>query len=406
MKRLAALAWMLVSIIGCGDDASPTPDADVGLDATVDANVAPDAETSDATVDRSLDAVADATVDAMVDAEPPCEAPRVCDPGPYNYAFVSSEESLLGEVGGPAGADATCNRLASAAGLPGRYIGWVSSSAVSARDRLGDASGWIRTDLRPVATNREDLFQGRLKYLLDVDENGNRVAPGPTATGTAIDGTATEENCEEWTTSEPTARLIGGSPIAGGRFWSMGFLNQCSQRGRIYCFGVDQNRALPDTGVAGRVAFISNTVVPGDGGLNAADTACAQDATDAGLLGQFQALLPADGMSAISRFDLAGAPWVRPDGMPIFASPGDWATEAQPLLPILLAADGTYLRGLVWSGAESQFATPDNYCENWSTTSAAVQSRMVRSDLAGESWFGSGSGGCDRSANRVFCLER
>ena len=64
---------------------------------------------------------------------------------PRNIVFATSTLQD-GNLGGLAGADAICNTRASAAGLPGAYVAWLSSTTVDARDRLArPGAGCART---------------------------------------------------------------------------------------------------------------------------------------------------------------------------------------------------------------------------------------------------------------------
>lgn len=85
--------------------------------------------------------------------------------GPFNYAFLSSTKHT-GDLGGLTGADTLCNDLATAAGLPGTYVAWLSDSNTDAKDRLGDASGWLRIDNRPFARSVDELLMDGPLYPL------------------------------------------------------------------------------------------------------------------------------------------------------------------------------------------------------------------------------------------------
>lgn len=59
-----------------------------------------------------------------------------------NYVFVTSA-TFAASAFAPDAVDRECNALAGAAGLPGHYVAWVSTSTQNARDRLGAARGWF-----------------------------------------------------------------------------------------------------------------------------------------------------------------------------------------------------------------------------------------------------------------------
>src|SRR5439155_16338708 len=96
---------------------------------------------------------------------------------PNNYVFATSS-TYLPNLGGLAGADTLCMQRATAAGLPGHYVAWLSTSAVAAPSRLvlpgtaNPARGWIRPDGRPVTDRISDLLAGTIYYPIRVDEAG------------------------------------------------------------------------------------------------------------------------------------------------------------------------------------------------------------------------------------------
>src|SRR5687767_3552838 len=79
--------------------------------------------------------------------------------GPVASFFVTSQTSITGNLGGLSGADATCQRLASAVGHGGRtwraYLSVERDPAngnrpTNARDRIGTGP-WYNVDLRLIA---------------------------------------------------------------------------------------------------------------------------------------------------------------------------------------------------------------------------------------------------------------
>src|SRR5207249_1446674 len=92
-----------------------------------------------------------------------------------NLAFVSSATYTPGAIGGAAAADATCNALATSAGLPGTYVAWLSTTTQNAVDRVSGARGWVRIDGLPIA-DLPTALGVQLWYTLGVDQNGARPA--------------------------------------------------------------------------------------------------------------------------------------------------------------------------------------------------------------------------------------
>ncbi len=138
--------------------------------------------------------------------------------GPTLGFFVTSQTSTTGNLGGIAGADATCQRLAAAAGAGNRsWRAYLSASRdpannnqpVNARDRIGTGP-WYNAGGALVANNLAELHGRTGDASLFVDERGQRIngqwtgSPTPNQhdilTGSNADGTLmTGFTCADWT---------------------------------------------------------------------------------------------------------------------------------------------------------------------------------------------------------------
>src|SRR5688572_22161889 len=147
-----------------------------------------------------------------------CEDGPTAPSGPTASFFVSSQRSVTGNLGGLSGADATCQRLASAAGHGGRtwraYLSVERDAAhgnqvTHARDRIGQGP-WYNVSLQLIANNLTELHSRTGDANLFLDERGQRVngqwtgSPGPNEhdilTGSNADGTlASGLTCADWT---------------------------------------------------------------------------------------------------------------------------------------------------------------------------------------------------------------
>ncbi|MGE3277931.1 MAG: hypothetical protein AB7O67_22680 [Vicinamibacterales bacterium] len=162
--------------------------------------------------------------------------------------FVTSEGVPEGgRLGGLAGADRLCQRLAEDAGAGDRtWRAYLSTSfnerpAMNAGDRIG-AGPWYDARGRLVARGPVDLHvtaEVDLERLLT--ERGDPIGAGadapPIFTGTLPDGTAAVgKNCANWTAADGRAAAAGGD----GR-WNAGTELSCAAEAsvpapRIYCF--------------------------------------------------------------------------------------------------------------------------------------------------------------------------
>ena len=191
--------------------------------------------------------------------------------GPGVTFFVTSATSVTGNLGGLSGADATCQRLATAAGHGGRtwraYLSVERDPAAgnqpaNARDRIGNGP-WHNAAGTLVANSVAELHARTGDVAIFVDERGQRIngqwtgSPAPVEhdilTGSNADGTlAPGLTCADWTSDSATvAAQVGHSDGMGPNqstagalsSWNSAHANQnCANTaprggaGRIYCF--------------------------------------------------------------------------------------------------------------------------------------------------------------------------
>lgn len=192
------------------------PDAPGDADATVNAGAAPCTLTS-------------------------CGARAVCVAGQCVLAqrvFLSSS-TYTGNLGGHAGADATCHQLATAAGLGGTWMAWISDSASCPSARFNHASDAYRLlDGTVVAASWSSLVSGSLGHGIDLDESGHPPT-GTTEVWTATnpDGTLAGDGCGSFTSGSNSA----STPVVGvadntDATWTEVYLQFCDRSDHVYCF--------------------------------------------------------------------------------------------------------------------------------------------------------------------------
>jgi hypothetical protein len=198
------------------------------------------------------------------------------DKGPMTFFVTSVGSGKGGDLGGLAGADAHCQKLATAAGATGRtWRAYLSAPgafpspanpqgvpSVNARDRIGSGP-WhnARGDL--IARDVAHLHNGNhISKTTALDEKGNVVkGRGDTPnehdvlTGSRADGTAfapqTDTTCGAWTKSGDGSAIVGHHDRVGplpenwARSWNFAHQSAgCSPEalvrtggsGRFYCF--------------------------------------------------------------------------------------------------------------------------------------------------------------------------
>jgi hypothetical protein len=201
--------------------------------------------------------------------------------GPMSFFATSTGSGKGADLGGLAGADAHCQKLATAAGAPGAsgktWRAYLSTpptlaagttpavAAVHARDRIG-AGPWYNAKGVLIARNVAHLHNGNnISKDTALDERGIVLkGRGDTPnehdmlTGTRGDGTSfapqTDTTCKSWTSSGEGSAVVGHHDRVGPNSdaWatSWNFSHQsagCSQEalvrtggaGKFYCFATN-----------------------------------------------------------------------------------------------------------------------------------------------------------------------
>lgn len=140
-------------------------------------------------------------------------------------------------LGGPAGADALCNELASAASLGGTFKAWLSTKSGPVVERLAHPGvPYRRTDGVQIAANWEDLLDGSLNAPVLLDENGND-ALSDVWTGTLSDGSPwPDDDCAGFTVETSDQHAACGNGTASDASWTDHLRPSCSTLLRVYCF--------------------------------------------------------------------------------------------------------------------------------------------------------------------------
>jgi hypothetical protein len=159
-----------------------------------------------------------------------------CDtPGGSCLVFLTSQ-TYTGDLGGLLGADAECQALADAAGLSGAYKAWLSDSTTAARDRLTQATvPYVRVDGTVVANSFTDLVDGMIMNPILLTEM-NTLGTSSAWTGTQPDGSATQANCQNWTSGAFDMTGTGGTTQVVSGLWTDFVDARCFSTAGLYCF--------------------------------------------------------------------------------------------------------------------------------------------------------------------------
>jgi hypothetical protein len=197
------------------------------------------------------------------------QQPPALDKAKASFFITSAGSGNGADLGGLAGADAHCQKLATAAGIaPKTWRAYLSTQAegdkpaVHAKDRIG-AGPWFNIRGEQVAKSVADLHsaENKLGLQTSLTEKGEIVAgrgynpnthdilTGSKTDGTAFAASEGDKTCKNWTSSGDGAAQIGHHDRTGGgtdgTSWNSAHPTQgCSQpklvatggTGRFYCF--------------------------------------------------------------------------------------------------------------------------------------------------------------------------
>ena len=179
--------------------------------------------------------------------------------------FVTSQGPGNGaNLGGLAGADAYCQKLAEAAGVTGpkTWRAYLSTDEINAKDRIGSGP-WYNAKGKKIADDVAALHSDKNGIAKDtaLDEKGNVInGRGDTPnrhdilTGSLPDGTKAPQTCNNWTSAGDGAAIVGHhdrkglDDSAAAHSWNSSHPTQgCSQEalrktggdGLLYCFAAE-----------------------------------------------------------------------------------------------------------------------------------------------------------------------
>ena len=190
---------------------------------------------------------------------------------PMSFFVTSAGPGNGGNLGGLAGADAHCQRLAAAVGRGGAtwraYLsqaGGGGQPQVHARDRIGSGP-WYNASGQVIAWNVDDLHEDRnnIRKPTALNEKGEQVngvgdqpnqhdiLTGSDSTGRLVPGNAAVTTCANWTSNASDNRaMVGHHDRLGGPNASWNAVHSsrgCSQEdlvatggnGLFYCFATN-----------------------------------------------------------------------------------------------------------------------------------------------------------------------
>lgn len=180
---------------------------------------------------------------------------------PSRTVFVTSQTVQGAQMKGLSGADKICNELAAKAGLPGKFLAWLSTDKESPATRFTKSGpGWALVDGTVVANDWADLTDGTLQHAINLTEigvaattsNACSATSTPVWSQTGSDGAFSRANetnpadakwdCTDWTATAMTDQIFWGDAGAADATWTE--LQNCntfgvaciSKQAALYCF--------------------------------------------------------------------------------------------------------------------------------------------------------------------------
>ncbi|MCX6707216.1 MAG: MopE-related protein [Candidatus Woesearchaeota archaeon] len=164
----------------------------------------------------------------------------------FKYVFITSgtwKGGLAGTAnGGITDGDADCQAEADAVPkLSGkRFVAWLSTTSVDAKDRVNDTEYRLVDNVTVVAFNKIDLTDGSINHQINKYANGDIVSGQKEVwTGTTKSGTTAAKTCGGWNKgSSSTEGATGISSAIDNKWTNYVSTRKCDNNYRLYCFEV------------------------------------------------------------------------------------------------------------------------------------------------------------------------
>lgn len=159
----------------------------------------------------------------------------------YVSSDLGSDPRAAGATGVAAG-DNICKSFAAEGHLPSpsSFFAYLGSTGIDPANRITAPGPFVRPDGFIVANNEVDLFDGTTDNTIHQTESGTYLSLSTFVhTGADSSGTATGDDCEDWTYDDDVAfsSTMGDAGLARSELWTdQGSLFGCSIIARLYCF--------------------------------------------------------------------------------------------------------------------------------------------------------------------------
>lgn len=341
-----------------------------------------------------------------------------------------------GGLTGLAAADAVCQARATAGGLPGTFVAWMSDSTDDAYCRAHGLTGkkadncglselpafagpWVKVDGTPFAAQLDVALDDGVIYTpADVDEFGASL-PSVRLYWTGSDHNGTQGNldntCSSWVDSSASYSGYLGDSSGTTHRWTTGSATSCGSARPLLCLEAGSNNTMPAFGDSGKVVFLSSAVgngrmgswtqAGGESGVAAGDAICQSLAADASLprASSFKAWLSDSTMDAVDHITSDG-PWVRIDGIKVAENMSSLVNTGL-LTSISVTETGEYRPQNVFTGTIPAGTIGASSCSDWTSKNPVVTGTRGNSAYSLTDWTEwAGPTNCE-GQNPIYCFE-
>lgn len=133
---------------------------------------------------------------------------------------------------------ARCQKIADAKSLGGTWRPWLSDSLRRVESAITGAGPWETLNGDRIANDRSELFSGKIRHAIDVDENKATSVLTEVWTGTSADGRAIPGgHCFGWTATDGKGE-IGSTGFSNSGWTDLMQQATCVATYPIYCFEI------------------------------------------------------------------------------------------------------------------------------------------------------------------------
>ncbi len=358
----------------------------------------------------------------------PIVAPTATSTPNFRRVFVTSTAQDANFAGTTALADTICSDLASAAGLGGYWVAWMSSETEN-RDAIAQLT-WNSTyrlvdGTTQVANSLADLSDGTLDHAINKDESGVTrnvsVWTGTGSDGNHLASSQCRASSADWFDNNAGGNARSGDSSSTASNWTDDAASGCGNNFNLYCFELSGPPTTPTrtptvtrtpTATATSTPYwrrVFNTEQTYDGnlgGLGGADTICQGDADAASLGGTWVAWLSTSTVDARDR--IGDNEFRLVDNTTVVANSKADLLDSSLDNAIVTAANGSNSGSFTqtWTGSQYTGTKSTNTCSDWTDGTNGSDGEYGDKSNTDTTWGNNGSQNCGiLNLSHLYCFE-